>query len=317
MSLYKYAGPDLLKRVLTDDGKVCLKFDHPKNYNDPLELFLTLRGQESDPHVIAYYKTILGDIPQLPTTCFSKRPDVIPMWAHYGAEHAGFAIELNEEALCDNISIGYLEDVEYVDETGAVEWYTIEFAATTKKPRHTYFAQTAAFKSAYFTKNRCWEYELERRLIIDPKEFPDENQIMLLKLPPECLSGIIAGARTDNGQRGKLRQAAKEFACSYYEMRIGRSSCTPYFSDEAGNTYVFDESEIKEADHVCLGCSEPLDGDESEYCQWCTIDKSDEEEAWRSNPFTLIDHLGLREKFGYGFSLQGLTPVGRSMKDNA
>jgi len=184
MRLYKYCSPDLLDRVLTVDAKVRLKFSHPKNYNDPLELFLTLRGEERDPRVIAYYMTILGDIPQLPTTCFSMRPDVIPMWAHYGAEHVGFAIEIDEETLCDNISIGYVEDVEYVDETGTAEWGSIRFAATTKKFRHTYFAQTAAFKSAYFTKNRCWAYELERRLVVDPKLFPDDNPLMKRVLSP-------------------------------------------------------------------------------------------------------------------------------------
>ena len=315
MSLYKYVDPRFLDRALTDDGKVCLKFEHPKNYNDPLELFLTLRGQESEPFVIAYYKTILGEIPQLPTTFFSKRPDVIPMWAHYAKEHTGFALEINEEALCDNISIGYIEDVEYVDESGIAEWGSINFAATTKKPRHTHFVQTAAFKNAYFTKNRCWTYELERRLVIDPGMFPDEK-IMVLQLPPECLRGIIAGISTNDVQREKLRFVAKEFACSYYEMRIGRSSCIPYFSDEEGNSYVFDKSEIKKADHVCRGCYEPFDDCEIKYCQWCTIDDSDVKEAWQSNPFTLIDHLGLREKFNYGFSFQGLTPIGWKTKDS-
>ncbi|NQT13392.1 MAG: DUF2971 domain-containing protein [Planctomycetes bacterium] len=317
MKLYKYVGPDLLTRALTDDGAVCLKFDHPKNYNDPLELFLTLRGEESDPQVIAYYRTILGEIPQLPTTCFSKRPDVIPMWAHYGAEHAGFVLEIDEEALCDNISIGYVEDVEYVDETGAADWYSIRYAATTLKPRHTYFAQTAAFKSAYFTKNRCWEYELERRLVVNPEDFPDQNKMLLLKLPSECLSGIISGVRADDDQKRKLRQTAKEFACSYYEMRIGRSSCTPFFSDDAGHAFVFDDSEIEKAEHVCDGCSEPIENREAECCQWCTINEDDERDAFLSNPFTLIDHLGLREQSGYGFTFAGLKQVGKSTRDNA
>ncbi|MCX6905896.1 MAG: DUF2971 domain-containing protein, partial [Verrucomicrobia bacterium] len=156
MKLYKYASPRLLEHAFSNGGEAYLKFDYPRNYNDPLELFLTLRGNESDPHIIAYYKEILGKIPQFPTTCFSKRPDIIPMWAHYGEEHAGFVVEFDEKALCEIIPIGYLEDVEYVDETGVADWGSIGYAASTLKPRHTYAVQTGAFKSAYFTKNRCW-----------------------------------------------------------------------------------------------------------------------------------------------------------------
>ena len=37
----------------------------------------------------------------------------------------------------------------------------------------------------------------------------------------------------------------------------------------------------------------------------------------QSNPFNIMDHLGLREESGYGFTFNGLTAVGTSTKKNA
>lgn len=86
----------------------------PKNYNDPFELFLSVNVKDADVEDIAYYLEILGEIPQMPTSCFSKRPDVVPMWAHYGRNHAGYAIEIEEAALAGAVSLGYIENITLV-----------------------------------------------------------------------------------------------------------------------------------------------------------------------------------------------------------
>jgi hypothetical protein len=72
MKLYKYSPPDVFTKMFRRKGFVGLKCDLPKNYNDPFELFLSLDANVED---IAYYMEILGEIPQMPTSCFSKRPD--------------------------------------------------------------------------------------------------------------------------------------------------------------------------------------------------------------------------------------------------
>lgn len=37
--IYKYAGPDTVDLILGEHGVVTLKCSHPKNFNDPFELF--------------------------------------------------------------------------------------------------------------------------------------------------------------------------------------------------------------------------------------------------------------------------------------
>ena len=73
MKLYKYLNPQVVDNVFIKDGHIGLKCDFPMNYNDPFELFVTIKSEEvGDSDYIAYFYEILGEIPQLPTTCFSK-----------------------------------------------------------------------------------------------------------------------------------------------------------------------------------------------------------------------------------------------------
>ena len=95
--LYKYLAPGLADKALTQSGAM-LKFSMPTEFNDPFELFLTV-DHDSPPATLAFYEEVIGDIELLPTTCFSRRPDVVPMWAHYGQNGRGFAIEVDEDGL--------------------------------------------------------------------------------------------------------------------------------------------------------------------------------------------------------------------------
>jgi hypothetical protein len=80
--IYKYVGSSNLNNVLASAEQVTLKCSYPKDFNDPYELFLTINFNEK-PDALAFYSEVIGDLPQLPTTCFSRSPSVIPMWAHY------------------------------------------------------------------------------------------------------------------------------------------------------------------------------------------------------------------------------------------
>ena len=71
MSLYKYVGASYLDQVVGLDGKVTLKCSHPRDFNDPYELFLAVDGN-NDPEALAFYAEVVGDLPQIPTTCFSR-----------------------------------------------------------------------------------------------------------------------------------------------------------------------------------------------------------------------------------------------------
>lgn len=95
--LYKYLGSELAGVALSHNGAT-LKFSLPREFNDPFELFLTV-DHNSSPATLAFYEEVMGEILDMPTTCFSSNPDVVPMWAHYGQNGQGFVIEVDEDIL--------------------------------------------------------------------------------------------------------------------------------------------------------------------------------------------------------------------------
>ena len=119
--------------------------------------------------VLAYYQELVSQIPQSPTICFSKAPDIVPVWAHYAHNLSGFIVEIDEQQLdgCKN-NLNF-EDVEY--SSNPVFFNASEVGQTygMGKPRHTYFIMRKAFSSAYFTKNECWSYERSLALPISPQ----------------------------------------------------------------------------------------------------------------------------------------------------
>jgi len=306
--LYKYLPPDVFTRMFRGRaGQVALKCNFPKNYNDPFELFLSLNGQTSDDEVIAYYQDILGEIPQMPISCFSRRPDIVPTWAHYGREHRGFVVELDEQKLSDAVTRAYIADVRYSGTSGTVDLASVEWAATTLKPRHTFFAQSAAFRSAYFTKNRCWSYELERRLVVDPENVATQDGIMLLHLPQDCVSAIISGTRTTKRELVAHRKLAGQLGCRHYQLMIGRSTCKPYFVGTGAAAFCFSNRAIRPAEFVCGSCSEPIASDADE-CSWCAVDDNMRADAAMKNPLRMLHRFGIES--GYGFAFAGLRQIG-------
>lgn len=305
MKLYKYAPASVLSAVLRDQS-VSIKFDHPANYNDPLELFLTPRGV-SDDFTFAFYHHLLGELPQMPTTCFSRRPDTLPMWAHYADDHTGFLVEFDEERLIEHFEAGYIQDVEYKTEIGFCDTGVIHYAAQTGKPRHVHRARSLAFTSAYFTKNTCWAYEAERRLVMDPTQFPDREGLLLMEFPASCVTALIAGCRMDEAGVDQLRRASMRYGCRSLHLRLGKSVQTPYFIGDRRGTCAFDGSEIELAEYSCGSCGDLTDEDGLE-CRWCSMTEADAEEAALSDPMRLFAVTGIPHP--YGFSFAGLSPVG-------
>ena len=96
--IYKYASPSVIDYVFESNDTCTIKCSFPKDFNDPYELFLTI-DYNQPPDVLAFYKEVIGNIRQLPVTCFSKSPEVLPMWAHYSDNQQGFVVEFDEDLL--------------------------------------------------------------------------------------------------------------------------------------------------------------------------------------------------------------------------
>jgi hypothetical protein len=294
--LYKYIGPKILEISTAQKGIIGFKCSFPKDYNDPYELFLSIDAG-LEPELLAFYKESVGEVPQLPTTCFSKSPVVVPMWAHYGHSSRGFVIEVDEDKLnkyFDDVSI---ENVTYTDRANEEIASQLMYAFGTCKPRHTFFFHKLVMASAYFSKQSCWNYEQERRVIVPKKYIEDVGENMIFPVPTECISSIIAGARVENEYLDKAKAISNLIGCTLYEGYIGISHPEIYLKDEDSKVCIFDGEAIVKAAKICQTCFEPLyqNDTEKKVCSWCSITEAHEKNAAGSNPYRVLQHAGILE----------------------
>ena len=295
-SLFKYVGSSYVDRVFATQGFVTLKCGTPAEFNDPYELFLTMNFQEQ-PELIAFYTDVVGQLPQLPTTCFSKSPSVIPMWAHYANNLQGFVVELDEtkvSAACPESGFG---DVDYQDKPSSAVAENLYRAYEIGKFRYMHFLQRSVFSAAYYTKQRCWAYEMERRMILDKTEVLERGGITLVNLPISTVSSIIAGPWASDETVSALKAQAKDAGSRFWQMRIGRSTGIPYFVDETGQPAVFKGSAIEQTKTYCSSCTEPVRRRRTKLCSWCQIDDSHRHNAAQRNSYRMLHQYGQLESY--------------------
>jgi hypothetical protein len=296
--IYKYIGSSYLDQVLGPTGHSTLKCSYPKAFNDPYELFLTV-DFNAHPEVLAYYAEVIGDLPQIPTTCFSRSPVVVPMWAHYAENHRGFVIEFDESKVSEFFPGSGFGDVDYQDApNGAINGLLLQ-AWMTKKPRYVYLLHRAVFSAAYYTKATCWAYEQERRMLVRERETRQAGDLILMDVPSECVTALICGSRASIETIQAVSEKATEIGCPYYQVKIGRTSAVPFLVYGDGGSFTFNGSAIEASPHSCGSCGEPLAND-AELCTWCQITEAHELRAAMSNPYRMLADLGMLGEYVQG-----------------
>ncbi|WP_417684999.1 DUF2971 domain-containing protein [Pseudidiomarina gelatinasegens] len=295
--VYKYVGASYLDDVLSKEG-VSAKFSFPKDFNDPYELFLTIDFYEK-PEVLALYADAIGELPQIPTTCFSHSPAVTPMWAHYAQNLTGFAIEFDEEKLQEHFPECRFDDVNYKPAADDMLKDILYRAYAIGKPRYFYMLRNGVFNAAYFTKLECWGYESERRMLILESELRKHNGMMLLDIPKECVTALICGPRASQQTMQALQVVTDNLSCEYFQMKVGKSNAIPYFVDANGSSLSFSEKSISRVATCCKTCQEPVDAG-SELCPWCQINDAHKQDAIDRNAYRILDHLGILEEYVKG-----------------
>lgn len=295
-SIFKYSSANNIDHIFSSSDTATLKFSLPADFNDPFELFLTLDFNR-DPDELAFYLDIIGGkLLQLPTTCFSVSPVVTPMWAHYAQNSQGFVIEFSEGKLADAFPDALFRNVNYSDVPTVDLSGLLVRAHRIMKFRYNKWLTDAIFSSAYFTKTDCWSYEQERRMVIDDKFVRSAGSLLLMDVPRDTIRSIICGPKASTDTADKLKEIAADIGCQYYELRMGRSSATPFFVDTSGNPFAFCEAGIVRSAYYCRECREPT-GERVETCSWCMIDDDARQRAAQSNSFRLLDRLGLLESY--------------------
>ena len=244
----------------------------------------------------AYYNEVIGEIQQRPVSCFSKSPCVIPMWAHYAHNHSGIVLEIDEDIVLQHFPDMAFGDVDYLDETSEDLEILLERAYSIGKPRYHYMLQKGVYSTAYYTKQKCWEYEQESRLVTKESDIERNNNMMLLRLPIECVTSIIVGQKTNEDIANNVSEFADEIGAEFYRLKIGKTITTPYFVDGSGCSYQFDGKNISVAENSCESCGEPISASKNN-CSWCAIEKHHEMYAAQNNPFRMLHRHGLLEGY--------------------
>ncbi len=293
--IYKYFTHDVMELVFNREGMCGVKCSLPKDYNDPYELFLGM-DLNTPTDQLAFYKDIVGGIPQNPTTCFSQSPTVSPMWAHYANNHSGFVLEFDLIGLQKYFEGNPIWEVSYRDAPHENLKKILGRAAALKKPRYAYELQEFVFVESYFTKYEEWSYERECRFVDMKKVVEDVCGNSILFIPIEFITSIIVGPKFPQDNLEESVALAEENGLDWYQLSIGKSHPKPYMKDDSDDVFIFENDCISKADKLCECCSEPLINKEA-LCPWCNITEAHEEEAAQNNPFNMLDQAGLLESY--------------------
>jgi hypothetical protein len=126
--------------------------------------------------------------------CLTEKPDNLLMWAHYSDCHRGLVLEFDEshsffnQRKSETDELRYLRKVIYSAQRPVI-----------RLPNLTY-------EDLCLTKSLEWEYEQEWRIIValqdaDATIERSLHNICLFKIPVECITAIILGARATDETR--------------------------------------------------------------------------------------------------------------------
>lgn len=293
--IYKYFSQDVFELIFAREGYCGLKFSLPMEYNDPYELFLALDPSVPAEH-LATYDEIIGQIPQLPTTCFSRSPIVSPMWAHYAANQSGFVLGFDVERLKECFPECSIRDVTYLEKPSGELHELLARAAMIAKPRYASWLQDAVLSTAYFSKYTEWAYEQETRMVVEDDLVETVEGNAILFLPVDCISSVMMGRNFPVEMEKHVLGKAALSGFKPFHIKIGKSYPVPYMVDEDGRTHIFLDRDVKLADYVCDSCSEPIT-EGGEMCPWCRISEGERIDAAMRNPFRILDHHGRLEEY--------------------
>jgi hypothetical protein len=314
MLIFKYISPDAVVRVLENANELSIRFGLPKSYNDPYELFLEPRPPlESEEHR-AFYNYFLGKVVEAPVACFSRRPDSLVMWAHYGREGAGICVGFDEDSLVGQFPIAYVGDIEYADGPATISAGIVEYAYATGKRRHTLRLLEVGHRAAYFRKRSDWKYEAERRVVVTPDAVEDRNGVLTRRVSPGALRYIILGPRSDTSVTEISETRAREWGVSLLRLRVGARSFSPFFTGSSMLAGTWSGADFEKVANVCAACGEPAELVEAGQCQWCSISEAAKTSAPKRSLLFIAISLGVDE--GIPLEFDGMLPRGRLVTES-
>lgn len=298
MALFKFfpKDEDLIDKVFIRDGFCAVKCSLPKDYNDPYELFLGVDNSVG-PRDLAFYYDVIQEIPQIPTTCFSRTSISLPMWAHYASNHMGYVIEYDIEVLKKTFSNASITDMKYISEPNQDIKNTLQWAVGAQKPRYLKHLHDIVKHHAYFSKLEEWSYEKECRFVATGNYIENINSNDLLFIPIQAIKSIILGKNITELSKMKLLEISVKYDIKIYNFNISKTTSSPFFTDLENKSYIIDKNEITIAEKVCKNCPQPLFNMKLETCEICSITDAHKQSAAERNTFRMLNEMGLLQEY--------------------
>jgi hypothetical protein len=314
MKIFKYLDDSGISGVLKNPEELSIRFQLPKSYNDPYELFLQPHPPLDSRELFATYDFFLGSMVQAPCSCFSRRPDSVVMWAHYCDNASGACLVFDEDRLVGEFDAVFVGDVEYSETPAVIDSAYVEWAFETQKNRHAQMLLSVANYAAYFIKRADWSYEQERRMVAPLDAVDELGGMLLAQVSAECLSSIILGPAVSTSTQELCEDRASTLGIPIERINFGRKTFAPLFIRPDGKTSTWSENGFDAVERICGICGEPIDNPDDELCAWCSVTDSERQAAGGYNLMTLSIQLGVME--GIPMDFQGLNPRGRQFEDS-
>lgn len=228
-SFYKYMGFETTLSVLS--GRK-LKYTNPIDFNDPFDIapYSPVIGRSK------HYKRIIGQagnssnkdfstahgrkklkamkiddkafrerlLKNWSVTCFSKRPNILPMWAHYADNHQGCVIGFRTNK---NVEEQINLDMGKIRTARSLELFPIDVEYMSERPALYDSEGNTSGETAlkcFLTKDLAWSYEEEMRAF---KEEPTG----LYSFRADQLTSVYCGIKMSRSNKALLKSALLEF----------------------------------------------------------------------------------------------------------
>lgn len=294
--LFKYVSPDAIQHVLKLN-KVSIRFSYTMFYNDPYELFLQL-AEDGDikynARALFYY--IYETLPQFPVTCFSRDPSSIVMWSHYANDHKGICIGFNEKKLTNQFSAAFIGNVQYINDPMSIKDGVMDYLSYSGKKTNTKRIIAKALTLAYFSKRKDWQYEKERRIVIQPNEATKiDEKYFTLEIDANTIDYIIFGQETAKEDIIKTRDWAYDNNIKMIFMRNSKYFIEPFYVAQES---IFQWDNLKDefiTKEICRICGEPNPNIQDSICPRCQITPEIENYVIMQNQYFTLINLGLEK----------------------
>jgi len=228
------------------------------------------------------------------------------MWAHYCREGKGICLAFDEDPLANSFPTCYVGNVIYSEEPAQIDSYLLSYARHTGKLRHMTRLIAAANRAAYFIKRLDWQYESERRLIVDPSDVQDADGRLIATVRSASLRHIILGPNIERALDLSCEGYARASGVPMMKLRVGRRSYEPFFSQE--HQYLSWTGTTFDPIHgVCPHCG-PDAQLEADVCRWCGLSDEFRGSVASGNMLSVLLELGLKD--GVPMPFAGLSPKG-------